>query len=47
MLGLTEDYLPKFVKQYAKLAGQVRSAIKDYVEEVQGGQFPSDEHCYK
>ncbi len=47
MLGLTEQYLPKFVKQYATLAGQVRSAIQDYVTEVQSGQFPAEEHSYK
>jgi 3-methyl-2-oxobutanoate hydroxymethyltransferase len=47
MLGLTEDYLPKFVKRYANLSGQVRGAIEDYVAEVQEGRFPADEHCYQ
>lgn len=47
MLGLTEQYLPKFVKQYASLASQVRSAVGEYITEVQAGQFPAAEHSYK
>jgi len=47
MLGLTEKYLPKFVKQYASLANAVRQAVGEYAAEVRSGQFPADEHCYK
>ena len=39
MLGLNEK-VPQFVKQYAHLAGEVRSAFADYVREVREGVFP-------
>lgn len=46
MLGLFERHTPKFVKQYAKLGQAAKSAIKEYVLEVQEGKFPAEEHCY-
>ncbi|PIQ97514.1 MAG: 3-methyl-2-oxobutanoate hydroxymethyltransferase [Nitrospinae bacterium CG11_big_fil_rev_8_21_14_0_20_56_8] len=46
LLGLNQDFVPKFVKQYAQFAEQARSAVQKYVEEVRSGQFPSHEHTY-
>lgn len=46
LLGINEGRLPKFVKQYATLGQEARSAIKQYVEEVQLSRFPAEEHCY-
>ncbi len=46
LLGLFERHTPKFVKQYAKLGEIAKSAIKEYVSEVQEGKFPAEEHCY-
>ena len=40
LLGLNEK-APSFVKQYAHLAGEVRSAFAAYVAEVAGGTFPA------
>ena len=40
LLGLNEK-VPSFVKQYAELAGTVRSAFADYVKEVKDGKFPA------
>ena len=39
LLGLNES-APSFVKQYAHLAGEVRSAFSAYVAEVANGTFP-------
>lgn len=44
MLGLTTDYLPKFVKNYLALSDSIQSAIELYVSEVKSGAFPSAEH---
>lgn len=41
MLGLNEK-VPSFVKQYAHLAGEVRSAFAAYVREVRDGVFPNN-----
>lgn len=46
MLGLHDRHLPKFVKQYAKLAEQAGAALREYVKEVTDGTFPGEEHCY-
>jgi len=46
MAGLFSDYVPKFVKRYADLAGELRNAAKQYAEEVKAGQFPGKEHCF-
>ena len=41
LLGLFSDFVPKHAKQYAKLAGTIRTAITDYVNEVKAGGFPT------
>lgn len=46
VLGLNLGHVPKFVKPYANLAEQTSSALKRYVEEVQGRTFPDERHCY-
>ncbi|MBI4335460.1 MAG: 3-methyl-2-oxobutanoate hydroxymethyltransferase [Candidatus Omnitrophica bacterium] len=46
MIGLFERFLPKFVKQYVKLAPKILEAIKEYKEEVETGKFPGPEHTF-
>lgn len=46
MLGLS-DRVPKFVKRFGTLRGQIEAAVKDYAEEVRSGAFPADEHTYQ
>lgn len=47
VLGLAEDFKPKFVKRYANLAQQIREAVQAYCREVQDGTYPGDEHTYR
>lgn len=42
MLGMFDDFIPKFVKQYANLGAQMREAIQIYIGEVGEGSFPQD-----
>ena len=44
MLGLFTDFVPKHAKQYAKLAGVIKSAVGNYINETKTGVFPSAEH---
>jgi len=44
MLGLFTDFVPRHAKQYAKLAGVIKSAVVDYINETKSGAFPSSEH---
>ncbi len=46
MLGLFEEFTPKFVKKYMDGASLVKSAIKSYSDEVRTGEFPQDIHTY-
>jgi len=46
MLGMFEEFTPKFVKQYADLGDVMREAFTAYFREVQDGTFPGPEHCY-
>jgi 3-methyl-2-oxobutanoate hydroxymethyltransferase len=41
MLGLFTDFVPKHVKQYAKLADIISSAVAQYDQEVKAGVFPT------
>ncbi len=47
MLGMFTDYVPKFVKQFASVGEVMKQAFSDYIEEVNNGTFPAEEHTYK
>jgi len=44
LLGLFERFTPKFVKQYAHLAGEMRSAFSAFKSDVKARSFPAGEH---
>lgn len=46
LLGLTSGYVPRFVKKYADLSGEITRAVTQFRDEVREGQFPADEHGY-
>lgn len=46
MLGLTEEFQPRFVRHYASLAGNVRDAVRAYREDVRSGSFPTQSESY-
>jgi 3-methyl-2-oxobutanoate hydroxymethyltransferase len=46
LLGLYEGPSPRFVKQYADLAGETRRALEAYVADVRSGAFPEERHTY-
>lgn len=46
MLGMFNDYVPKFVKQFATVGDIMKKAFKDYKDEVEAGTFPANEHTY-
>lgn len=47
MLGMFTDYVPKFVRQFASVGDIMKGAFKDYIQSVQDGSFPAEEHTYK
>ncbi|MEL7568139.1 MAG: 3-methyl-2-oxobutanoate hydroxymethyltransferase [Dehalobacterium sp.] len=47
MVGMYDNFVPKFVKKYAEVGTIMVQAFKDYVDEVQKGTFPVDgKHTY-
>jgi 3-methyl-2-oxobutanoate hydroxymethyltransferase len=46
MLGLFESFKPKFVRQYANLAGTIRSAASGFMKDVKSGAYPSKEESF-
>lgn len=47
MLGLFEDFKPKFVKKYANVRELIKNAVSEYSEEVRNGTFPDPEHSFE
>ena len=47
MLGLFDDFKPRFVKQYADLGREVLRAAETYCREVREGTFPATEHTFR
>ena len=46
LLGLTSGHVPRFVKQYADIAGATRTALAAYVADVRASRFPEAQHTY-
>jgi 3-methyl-2-oxobutanoate hydroxymethyltransferase len=47
MAGLTGGRVPRFVKKYADLRGELLRAAREYADEVRGGVFPGPEHSFE
>ncbi|MDH4069278.1 MAG: 3-methyl-2-oxobutanoate hydroxymethyltransferase [Ignavibacteria bacterium] len=46
MLGLTEEFRPRFVRRYSELADVMRGAFRSYIDDVKGGRFPAKGESY-
>ncbi|MGH7251603.1 MAG: 3-methyl-2-oxobutanoate hydroxymethyltransferase [Nitrospiraceae bacterium] len=46
LLGLFDEFVPKFVKPYAHLKADALQALRRYKEEVEQGKFPTDSESY-
>jgi 3-methyl-2-oxobutanoate hydroxymethyltransferase len=46
LVGLFRRFKPKFVKAYADAYGQQLKAVREYIEDVQAGRFPAEEHSF-
>jgi 3-methyl-2-oxobutanoate hydroxymethyltransferase len=46
MAGLNGGRVPKFVKKYADLRGELLRAAREYADDVRGGTFPGPEHSF-
>lgn len=46
MLGMTNEFNPRFLRRYLDLHGKMISAFKNYREDVKTGDFPNEEEQY-
>jgi 3-methyl-2-oxobutanoate hydroxymethyltransferase len=46
MLGLNEQFRPKFLKRYASLADDVRTAVQAFGADVREGRYPDADHSF-
>ena len=46
MLGLFEDFRPRFVRRYAKLSEEIERACRQYIADVKAGTFPNESESY-
>lgn len=46
LVGLFDQFTPKFVKRYAELGQQIKEAAKHYADDVRERRFPAPEHCF-
>jgi 3-methyl-2-oxobutanoate hydroxymethyltransferase len=47
MLGLNEQFAPKFLKHYGSLGQTVREAARAFASEVREGKYPDKEHSFE
>ena len=46
MIGLTQDFSPRFLRRYANVQAIMNEAIEHYVEDVKSGDFPNSKEQY-
>jgi 3-methyl-2-oxobutanoate hydroxymethyltransferase len=46
ILGLNDEFEPRFVKRYAELGKEMARAFEEYVADVKAGRFPDLDHSY-
>lgn len=46
MLGLNEGFKPKFLRHFAELAGEVKTAVGNYISAVKENTFPAENESY-
>lgn len=46
MLGITQDFSPRFLRRYLNLSEQINSAVKNYINDVKSGSFPNEKEQY-
>jgi 3-methyl-2-oxobutanoate hydroxymethyltransferase len=45
-LGLYPDFVPKHCRQYAHLAEEISRAVRQYLDDVRGGAFPTEKESF-
>ena len=46
MLGITQEFKPRFLRRYADLYAVITGAVQKYVEDVKAKSFPNEKEKY-
>jgi 3-methyl-2-oxobutanoate hydroxymethyltransferase len=46
MLGITQEFSPRFLRRYHNLNAEISGAVKNYIEDVRSGEFPNEREQY-
>jgi 3-methyl-2-oxobutanoate hydroxymethyltransferase len=46
MLGITQEFSPRFLRRYHNLYAEIKGAVQTYIGDVRAGSFPSDKEQY-
>lgn len=46
MLGITQEFSPRFLRRYHNLAAEVKGAVSAYVKDVKSRDFPNEKEQY-
>jgi len=46
MLGMNEEFSPKFLREYSNLSGYIKEAVSQYCEDVKKGNYPSEKESF-
>ncbi len=46
MLGLTQDFSPRFLRRYLDLYHDIKGAVQKYIEDIRSNDFPNEKEQY-
>lgn len=46
MLGITQNFSPKFLRRYHNLATEIKGAVNNYINDVKSQAFPNEQEQY-
>jgi 3-methyl-2-oxobutanoate hydroxymethyltransferase len=46
MLGITQEFSPRFLRRYHNLASEITTAVQQYIKDVKARDFPSEKEQY-
>lgn len=46
MLGITQEFSPRFLRRYANLDNVITDAVSNYISDVKSGNFPNEQEQY-
>ncbi|MBX7125429.1 MAG: 3-methyl-2-oxobutanoate hydroxymethyltransferase [Cyclobacteriaceae bacterium] len=46
MLGITNEFKPRFLRRYADLHSVITGAVRNYITDVRSGEFPAEDEQY-